>query len=128
MSFSIYPGRPFLVTEQHLDAGYSFSRLVGSLFKSKLISRASVQEIIDLTLENAVLLEHIDVIGHLLSYATREFWADASESEKDRTLIGLHDVLERLYEYHSLCPELMEEYEKKVEEIYTMTQVVNELS
>lgn len=85
-----------------------------------MVSRVSVREIVDLTLENAVLLEHIDVVGNLLSYATPEFWVKASEEEKDRFLINVYDVLDGLCEYHFLRPELVEEYEKKVQEICTM--------
>ncbi|KAJ3559373.1 hypothetical protein NP233_g11278 [Leucocoprinus birnbaumii] len=115
--FSIYPGRHFKVTKQHMDAAYTVCRLLGSLFKSKIVSRASVREVVDLTLQNAVLLEHIDALGNLLSYATPEFWVDASEDEKNRTVIELCDVVEWLCEYHFLRPELVKEYEKKVEEI-----------
>lgn len=107
------------MTEKHLDAGYSFGRLVGSLLKSNLITHASVREIIDITLENAILLEHIDMIGHLTSHAAPELWNDISQSEKDRFVIELYDVLERICEYHSLRVELMKEYERKVEEICT---------
>jgi hypothetical protein len=117
MSSSIYPGRPFLLTEKHLDAGYSIGRLVGSLLKSDLITRASVREIIDLTLENAILLEHIDMIGHLTSHAVPELWNDVSQNEKDGFVIELYDVLERICGYHLVRLELVEEYERKVGEI-----------
>ncbi|KAF9453172.1 hypothetical protein P691DRAFT_659188 [Macrolepiota fuliginosa MF-IS2] len=120
MDFSIYPGRHFLVTQQHLDAGYTFCRLLGSLFRANLVSRVSIMEVIDLTLQNVTLLEHVDAIGNLLSYATSELWEDASGEEKDQFLIDLYDVLDGLCEYHFLRPELVEEYEKKVEEICTI--------
>jgi hypothetical protein len=120
MDFSIYPGRQFTVTQQHINAAYAFCRLLGSLFRTKLISRISIREVIDLTLQNAVLLEHIDALGNLISYATSEFWVDASENEKDRTVIELYDMVERLSEYHFLRLELVDEYEKKVEEICTI--------
>lgn len=120
MASSIYPGRPFTVTQRHINAAYTFCRLLGSLLKAQMVSHVSVREVIDLTLQNAVLLEHIDALGALISYATPELWVDASEIEKDRTMVDLYDVMERLCEYHFLRPELAEEYEKKVEEICTM--------
>lgn len=109
-----------MVTQQHLDAAYNFCRLLGSLFKAKLVSRVSVKEIIDFALQNAVLLEHIDAIGNLLSYASSDFWAGAAISERDQFIIDLHELLGGLCEYHLLRPELVREYEERVEEICTM--------
>ncbi|KXN83149.1 hypothetical protein AN958_01820 [Leucoagaricus sp. SymC.cos] len=117
MNFSIYPRRDFKVTKEHLNAAFTFCRLLGSLFKMNLISRVSVRKVIDLILQNAVLLEHIDMLGNLLSYATPAFWSGVLEVEKNRMVVDLYDLLKRLSDYHFLRPELTREYEKKVEEI-----------